>query len=68
VLLTTLTHSDTGLMRPVFGLRDVLSADDETVSLTTIQAYRLMMRFSLVRLDTLPQKQPSALARAELSK
>lgn len=68
VLLTTLSHSDTGLMRPVFGLKDVLSADDDTTRLSAGETDRLVMRFSLIRLDQPGQQQPSVLARAEMSK
>ncbi len=50
VLLTTMSHSKTGLMRPVFGLRDVLSADDRVTALSSIETQRLAMRFSLVPL------------------
>ena len=67
VLLTTLSHSETGLMRPVFGLKDVLSADDNTTKLSSRETDRLEMRFSLVRLDR-PGQPLSALARAEMSK
>jgi hypothetical protein len=54
VLLTTLSHSDTGLMRPVFGFRDVLSADDRTTELSPTYESRLAMRFSLVPIDAEP--------------
>ena len=37
-------------MRPVFGLRDVLSADDRTTALSSVETQRLAMRFSLVPL------------------
>jgi hypothetical protein len=67
VLLTTLAHSDKGLMRPVFGLRDVLSTDEETMSLSPAQTTRLAMRFSLVPLDA-PSARPSVLARSEMSR
>lgn len=68
VLLTTLSHSQTGLMRPVFGLKDVLSADDDTTNLSPRETDRLVMRFSLIRLDQPEQQQASVLARAEMSK
>ena len=68
VLLTTLSHSESGLMRPVFGLKDVLSADDDTTKLSLREVDRLEMRFSLVRLDRPKQRPTSALARAEMSK
>jgi hypothetical protein len=68
VLLTTLSHSTAGLMRPVFGLKDVLSPDDETIRLSSLETDRLMMRFSLVRLDSPDKQVPSVLARSEMSK
>ena len=68
VLLTTTAHSARGLMRPVFGLNDVLSADEETTTLSAIETDRLAMRFSLVPLDGPTQRLPSALARTEPSK
>ena len=68
VLLTTLDHSEKGLMRPVFGLHDVLSADEETTALSSIETNRLAMRFSLVPFDGPTRTQPSGLARTELSK
>ena len=69
VLLTTLSHSDTGLMRPVFGLKDVLSPDDDTTKLSSVETDRLMMRFSLVRIDSPgPQRGLSLLARGEISR
>jgi hypothetical protein len=64
VLLTTLAHSETGLMRPVFGLRDVLSGDDRTTALSAVNENRLAMRFSLVPLD----RGPSVLAQGRLPK
>ncbi len=54
VLLTTLTHSETGLMRPVFELRDVLSADDRITDLSPLHDSRLAMRFGLVPSDPEP--------------
>jgi hypothetical protein len=68
VLLTTTSHSETGLMRPVFGLRDVLSADEETTALSSIETTRLAMRFSLVPLEDPLRTLPSTLARTEPSK
>jgi len=68
VLLTTLSHSDTGLMRPVFGLKDVLSPDDATTRLSSLETDRLVMRFSLVRIDSPAQRMPSMLARSEISR
>ena len=63
VLLTTLEHSKTGLMRPVFGLRDVLSDDESTLALSPIESDRLAMRFSLEPLNV---REPSVLARGDL--
>ena len=68
VLLTTLAHADKGLMRPVFGLHDVLSADEETTALSSIETNRLAMRFSLVPVDAPSRTLPSSLARTEPSK
>jgi len=68
VLLTTLQHSKTGLMRPVFGLHDVLSSDEKTTELSSIETNRLVMRFSLIPLDSPLQTLPSTLARAEPAK
>ena len=63
VLLTTLEHSKTGLMRPVFGLRDVLSDDEGTIALSPIESDRLAMRFSL---EPLNGPEPSVLARGNM--
>jgi hypothetical protein len=52
VLLTTLSHSDKGLMRPVFGLKDVLSDDERMTDLTPIETNRLASRFSLEPIDS----------------
>ena len=68
VLLTTLAHSQKGLMRPVFGLNDVLSFDDETTALSSIETNRLALRFSLIPLDRPSRTLPSELARTEPSK
>ena len=68
VLLTTTAHSEKGLMRPVFGPHDVLSADEETTKLSSIETTRLAMRFSLVPLDPPLGNRPSTLARTEPSK
>ena len=68
VLLTTLAHSATGLMRPVFGLKDVLSAEDDTTKLSSAETARLEMRFSLVRIDSPGRGVTSVLARGEISK
>lgn len=54
VLLTTLAHSDTGLMRAAFGLRDVLPGDDRTTALTPAHETRLALRFSLVPIEGEP--------------
>ena len=68
VLLTTLEHSERGLMRPVFGLRDVISADEETTNLSSTETIRLAMRFSLVPRDAPSATLPSALARMETTR
>ena len=68
VLLTTTAHTETGLMRPVFGLADVLSADEETTALSEIQTSRLAMRFSLLPLEAPVRTPPSSLARVEVSR
>jgi hypothetical protein len=68
VLLTTTAHSQKGLMRPVFGLRDVLSSDEKTTALSPIETNRLAMRFSLVPFNAPSRTLPSGLARAEPSK
>ena len=52
VLLTTMSHSQTGLMRPVYGLSDVMSADDRMTDLSSIETGRLAMRFSLIPLES----------------
>lgn len=66
VLLTTMAHSKTGLMRPVFGLKDVLSDDDRLNDLTPFESNRLALRFSLVPLDS--PSAPSLLTRRELTR
>jgi hypothetical protein len=68
VLLTTTKHSETGLMRPEFGLHDVLSSDEKTTELSSIETNRIAMRFSLILLDTPVRTLPSSLARTEPSK
>ena len=68
VLLTTTAHSEKGLMRPVFGLRDVLSSDEETTRLSAIETNRLAMRFSLIPFDGPSRTPPSGLARMEPAK
>jgi hypothetical protein len=62
-LLTTMVHSKTGLMRPVFGLKDVLSDDERLSDLTPVESNRLAMRFSLVPFD--PPSAPSVLTRRD---
>ena len=47
ILLTSLAHATTGLMRPMFVFRDLLPGDDESMELTARDAARLAMRFSL---------------------
>ena len=54
VLLATTAHSAKGLMREVFGLRDVLSWDDQTIDLLPRETDRLVMRFNLLRRDPGP--------------
>lgn len=54
VLLATTSHSSKGLMREVFGLRDVLSWDDQTIELLPRETDRLVMRFNLIRRDPGP--------------
>lgn len=66
VLLTTMMHSKTGLMRPVFGLKDVLSDDERLNDLTPGESNRLAMRFSLVPFD--PPSAPSVLTRREMTR
>ena len=68
VLLTTTEHSKNGLMRPVFGFQDVLSADEKTTALSSIETNRLAMRFSLVPFDEPSRTLPSGLARTQPSK
>jgi len=63
VLLTTLEHSKTGLMRPVFGLRDVLSDDERTIALSPVESDRLAMRFSL---EPINGREPSVLAQGNM--
>lgn len=66
VLLTTMAHSKAGLMRPVFGLKDVLSDDERLNELTPVESSRLAMRFSLVPFDS--PATPSVLTRREMTK
>jgi hypothetical protein len=65
-LLTTLAHSKTGLMRPIFGVKDVLSDDERLNELTPVEGNRLAMRFSLVPFDS--PAMPSLLTRREMTK
>ena len=66
VLLTTMAHSKTGLMRPVFGLKDVLSDDERMNDLTPAESNRLAARFSLVPSDS--PSAPSLLTRREMTR
>lgn len=66
VLLTTMAHSKTGLMRPVFGLKDVLSDDERVNDLTPAESNRLASRFSLVPYDS--PSAPSLLTRREMTR
>ena len=65
-LLTTMVHSKDGLMRPVFGLKDVLSDDERLNALTANESHRLAMRFSLVPFDS--PTAPSVLTRREITR
>ena len=64
VLLSTLDHSASGLMRSVFGAKDALSVDARATELTPIETQRLATRFSLIPVDaprarvTLAQRGP----------
>ncbi len=51
VLLETTSHSATGLMRPIFSVKDALSVDIRATDLVPAENVRLAMRFSLVPLD-----------------
>ena len=51
VLLGATSHTDSGLMRPMFGAEDVLSGDDRTTLLSSVQESRIATRFSLTPLD-----------------
>jgi hypothetical protein len=51
VLLSTLDHSASGLMRPVFGAKDALSVDERATELTPVETQRLATRFSLIPVD-----------------
>lgn len=48
VLLTTVSHSESGLMRPEFGWRDVLVTDDSMTDLSPEQTTLLARRFALL--------------------
>jgi hypothetical protein len=63
VILTSLGHSRRGLMRPVFGLQDVLSGDDHLTQLSAVESERLATRFSLVPLTA--SEPPDVLARRQ---
>lgn len=52
VLLTTTSHSDSGLMRPVYGAGDLLADDDRMIALMPSEESRLAMRYSLVPVDS----------------
>lgn len=66
VLLSTLEHSATGLMRPVFAARDALSVDASATDLTPVAAERLAARFSLIPLDD-PRARQAGRTRALIS-
>ena len=51
VLLETLEHSASGLMRPVFSAKDALSVDERATNLSPVETQRLAMRFSLIPAD-----------------
>ena len=57
VLLNTVDHSASGLMRPVFGAKDALSVDARLTELTPVETQRLATRFSLIPLDD-PRARP----------
>ncbi len=63
VLLETTRHSATGLMRPIFEVKDAFSPDPEATELLPAQSDRLAMRFSLVPLHP---PAPAALAQGGL--
>ena len=50
VLLNTTEHSVSGLMRPVFAVKDALSADERVTDLSPVETQRLAARFSLTPL------------------
>ena len=51
VLLDTVQHSASGLMRPVFGAKDALSVDKRATELSRAETQRLAARFSLIPMD-----------------
>lgn len=51
VLLNTVEHSVSGLMRPVFAAKDALSVDKRATELTPVETQRLAARFSLIPVD-----------------
>ena len=51
VLLNTVEHSVSGLMRPVFAVQDALSVDKGATDLTPPESHRLAARFSLIPLE-----------------
>ena len=57
VLLANTAHAASGLMRPVYGLSDVLSDDERMTALSLVETQRLATRFSLV-----PAEGPKAFA------
>ena len=57
VLLANTAHAASGLMRPVYGLSDVLSDDERMTALSLVETQRLAARFSLV-----PAERPKAFA------
>jgi hypothetical protein len=56
VLLNTVEHSPSGLMRPVFAANDALSVDESVTALTPVQTQRLAARFSLIPFDRHPRQ------------
>ena len=51
VLLMTTSHATSGLMRPIYGLRDVLSDDEKILELSAIETRTLATRFSLTPIE-----------------
>jgi hypothetical protein len=62
-LLQTMSHSDSGLMRPVFGAHDALSDVGGVTDLSAADESRLATRFALVPANTPPAA--AVLARSE---